>query len=430
MAQTFSDNDTNVARAYSMMALNGEHVWAKYAREELDSLLKHLAFEPPAKIIDLGCGSGRHAIDLALRGFKVRAFDYVDKWVDRASRVRDEKLPAIESAKGSLEVGCADVRDPEPMEGADLVLCLYDVLGSSPDREDADSIIDAVFRLCLPGKTAVVGSMNGLNLHLNLPRIVQGTPAKEELVPVSAMQRCGEVFDYSKMAFDPNSGTLFRREQFTDNGQIILDTILQERRYLPFEVVEMMRRAGFENIRVYSVRAGKWEFDSAFDKNAPELLYIAQRPKAVLESFPRSKTVETLPQATRGYSLELIPRIHIEPRHAHIVSRIFCTSFGKNPRSNKMNVLGPKRMFERLRRCSYLCLLSWNAHPAGYMFGTQYSHLLTKISVAGFNLRRRRASAGRVMPRPCSTLSHAQFPSSIGWVQQVPIRSRHTFSKN
>ena len=62
VSETFgSENDRNVVRAYSLMAMNeSTHVWSKFAVAEMDSLLNELNLPSHANVIDVGCGSGRH----------------------------------------------------------------------------------------------------------------------------------------------------------------------------------------------------------------------------------------------------------------------------------------------------------------------------------------------------------------------------------
>ena len=66
--------------------------------------------------------------------------------------------------------------------------------------------------------------------------------------------------------------------------------------------------------------------------------------------------------------------------HAPIVSRIFCTLFGKNPKTGKHHVPGPARMHERLQRGAFRCLTLKGQTPVGYMFGTTYNRLIATIA--------------------------------------------------
>jgi cyclopropane fatty-acyl-phospholipid synthase-like methyltransferase len=42
---------------------------------EVEFLLDVLTLEPGSRVLDLGCGTGRHAIELASRGFRVTGVD-------------------------------------------------------------------------------------------------------------------------------------------------------------------------------------------------------------------------------------------------------------------------------------------------------------------------------------------------------------------
>lgn len=382
--QLLDENDATLKRAYGLMALDGDHVWAKFARQEIESLLRRIDLPPHSRVLDMGCGTGRHGLHLALAGHRVHGYDYVKELIDKGAAIAEARLDEIEEAGGEIRLATMDARDPEPMEGANLVLCLYDVVGSSPARDDARAVLDGLFRCCRPGGHVVVGCMSGTQLvrGIGASRLVRGEPDLRELEPVQAMQRCGEVFDFSRMAYDPATGTLYRRERFTKGDEVVLDALIRERRFLPVEIREMMTEAGFEGIEVYSVRAGKWDFDAPFDPDAPEVLYLARRPAEALRSVPRIRPADRTPGASKGFELQLIPASRIRPQHAAIVSRIFCAApFGVNPRTSKPHILGPRRMYERLQRCSYLCLASSAGVPCGYMFGTEYDQeMLARIA--------------------------------------------------
>ena len=341
---TFEFPAEPIADAYRLMAMDAEgHVWSKFAKNEISAILQRVKLEPHARVVDVGCGSGRHAIELAQQGFRVRAFDFVSAWIDRVKSLAAEQHEAIELSGGELKVETHDARQLPLMEVSDLVVCLYDVIGSTPAESDAEQIVQSLFRLCKPGGWVVVGCMNGLQMIRGFAPecLVTEVPNKADLIPVSAMQRCGEVFDFHRMRYQPQTGTLFRREQFEENGQIVLDALIAERRFLPCEIVRLLTAAGFEDVQAHSVRAGQWDFASAFDPDAPEVVYVGRRSANITTSIPRLPLPATISQV--GYTLQLIPKSEVQPQHAAIVSRIFCTSFGKNPKTGRPHILGAVR---------------------------------------------------------------------------------------
>jgi SAM-dependent methyltransferase len=73
-------------------SLFGERRW-EMAPAEVDSLLELTDLEPGAHVLDLCCGPGRHALELARRGFWVTGVDRTAAYLDAArQKAADEGL--------------------------------------------------------------------------------------------------------------------------------------------------------------------------------------------------------------------------------------------------------------------------------------------------------------------------------------------------
>src|SRR5437588_4376384 len=89
---------------------------------EIDQLEALLQLRPPIQILDLPCGQGRHAIELARRGYEVTGVDLSEAMLSVA-RERAERT----GVRARFVLG--DMR--EPLQGGhfDLILNLFTSLG-------------------------------------------------------------------------------------------------------------------------------------------------------------------------------------------------------------------------------------------------------------------------------------------------------------
>jgi ubiquinone/menaquinone biosynthesis C-methylase UbiE len=58
--------------------------WKNSTEAEVDQILKQMGLPAGARILDLACGQGRHAIELSKRGFSVTGLDYSPLLLSRA----------------------------------------------------------------------------------------------------------------------------------------------------------------------------------------------------------------------------------------------------------------------------------------------------------------------------------------------------------
>ncbi|MEW5925287.1 MAG: hypothetical protein AB1746_14995 [Candidatus Zixiibacteriota bacterium] len=51
--------------------------------KEVDFLIEELALKPGSRILDVGCGTGRHSVELARRGYKWTSLPACWRWPKR-----------------------------------------------------------------------------------------------------------------------------------------------------------------------------------------------------------------------------------------------------------------------------------------------------------------------------------------------------------
>ena len=109
-----------------------DHLGAAYDRyahtkgtvQEVDHVVAALGLRPGERVLDVGCGTGRHALELARRGIGVHGVDISQRFIDLAhtSAERDGALGAVGSSLATFER--ADARAMTFEAEFDAVICL------------------------------------------------------------------------------------------------------------------------------------------------------------------------------------------------------------------------------------------------------------------------------------------------------------------
>jgi 2-polyprenyl-3-methyl-5-hydroxy-6-metoxy-1,4-benzoquinol methylase len=271
-----ADQDGIVKEAYARMLLDTAHKWMKNTPGEVDFAVANLGIQPGGTVLDAGCGVGRHAIELAKRGYRVVGVDFVASLVDRARQAAEEAGVA-----GQVQFRHADCRTLRLDTTFDGALCLYDVVGSFPQEEDNKAILAGIARHMKPGSRIL---MSVLNRGLVEAEAIQRGPIRDnlqallQLPPSSTMQESGEIFKPQFYLYDNAAGIVYRKEQFKLDDNIPCELIVRDRRYFADELRSLCASVDIRPLWARHVRMGRWDDDlSANDTKAKEVLLLGQR---------------------------------------------------------------------------------------------------------------------------------------------------------
>lgn len=141
MAKTKNRQFANYARYYDLLYHSKDYVAeTQFVHDRLKAL-----GAKGRKLLELGCGTGRHAMTLAELGWKVTGIDISPPMVAQA-RCRAAKAVEITWTKPTFDVG--DIVDLRLGRTYDAVVSLFHVLGyQTSNRELAASMLTAAIHL-------------------------------------------------------------------------------------------------------------------------------------------------------------------------------------------------------------------------------------------------------------------------------------------
>jgi SAM-dependent methyltransferase len=166
---------------------------AERTRREIDFLVDSLALAPVARVLDVGCGFGRHSIELGRRGYRALGIDPATAMIEAA------RAQAVEAGVDVAfrQIAGEDFADAQPFDAA---ISLLTTLG----QVAANSLEDNRRLL-----TAVAKSLKADGLFaLELP---QKQPALAALKPAD---RFGNEATYTQVQRSYDAGTDIVTEQF------------------------------------------------------------------------------------------------------------------------------------------------------------------------------------------------------------------------
>jgi SAM-dependent methyltransferase len=223
-------------------------------RAEADFLEKNLGLGPGSRVLDVPCGAGRHAIELASRGHRLTGVDISSEFLVAAR--------AGARARGvTVDWRQAEMRDLPWSSGFDAAYCAGSSFGFLGDEGDA-AFLRAVSRTLKPGG-----------------RFVADFKAAESILPNFREQyemRVGEIEFRARNSYDPIPGTMESAYTVT-RGERTEKKRAVHRIYTTREILRMLKEAGLSDFEIYGSIQGE-----PFRLGSPSLLVAASRENPTL----------------------------------------------------------------------------------------------------------------------------------------------------
>lgn len=226
---------------------------------ECDFIENELNFNKSLKIIDVGCGTGRHSIELSKRGYSVTGIDLSESMLEKAREKAGQNGLHCEFLR-------QDARDLpfENLFDAAIMMCE----GGFPLMETDEmnfEILQNVSESLKKKSTFIFTTLNGL---FPLFHSINGFHA-EDKTPGNATYHSR---NFDLMTFRDYNVT----KVVDDNG---VEKILEcnERYYVPPEITWLLKTLGFTQIDIFGARLGAFSRKDPLTTKDYEMLVIANR---------------------------------------------------------------------------------------------------------------------------------------------------------
>jgi len=226
---------------------------------ECDFIEQELGFNKSLKIIDIGCGTGRHSTELSKRGYSVTGVDLSPAQLKKA-------IEKAENLGLKITFLQHDARNLPFVNEFDVAIMLCE--GGFPlmetDEMNFDILKNAINSLKSPGKL-IFTTLNGLfPLYHSVEKFCNSSADEGNATYMS------NTFDL--MTFRDHNITVAEDD---DGNKMTLDC--NERYYVPSEITWLLKSLGCRNIGIFGARLGAFSRNHKLTTEDFEMLVVAEK---------------------------------------------------------------------------------------------------------------------------------------------------------
>ena len=225
-----------------------ENVFTKNTLAEVDFLLEVLDLPAGASVLDVGCGTGRHAVELAKRGHAVTG-------IDLSSAMLAQAAAAAQAAGVDVEWLQRDATDFVLDRSFDAAICLCE--GSFGLLSQGDDPIEQPLAI-----------LHNISANLN-----PGAMAVLTVLNAARMLRSYQNQDVAEGRFDPFS-LVETNSMPPREGMPPVE--VRERAFVGTELILLCRLAGLEVVHLWGGTAGNWG-RRPLDLDEYEIMFVARK---------------------------------------------------------------------------------------------------------------------------------------------------------
>ena len=227
---------------------------------ECDFIEKEIGFNKNLKILDIGCGTGRHSIELTKRGYHVTGVDLSDSMLQKAQENAQRQQAQVTFVK-------QDARSLSYKSEFDLALMICE--GAFPlmetDEMNFQILENASNALKTKNSKLIFTTLNGLFPLFHSVKDFLESEKKEEGA------------EYSENNFDLMTFREHNITTFVDDDGEKKELQCNERYYVPSELTWMLKSLGFTSIDIFGAKLGEFSRNDLLATEDFEMLIIAEK---------------------------------------------------------------------------------------------------------------------------------------------------------
>jgi SAM-dependent methyltransferase len=226
---------------------------------ECDFIEEEIGREKDVKILDIGCGTGRHALELAKRGYDIVGIDLSASLLQRAREKAAERGLRVDFRRH-------DARELPFRDEFSLAIMLCE--GAFPLMETDEmnfQILQGAANALKPGGKFIFTTLNGL------------FPLFHSVKEFLAAEKKEGNAEYGDNSFDLMTFRSRSVTTFEDDHGNKKELDCDERYYVPCEITWLLKSLGFKTVAIFGARLGAFSRSDKLMTDDFEMLVIAEK---------------------------------------------------------------------------------------------------------------------------------------------------------
>ena len=220
------------------------------APEHVDKIISLLDIEPGVMVLDLGCGIGRHSLEMARRGFHVTGVDRTAVYLEKARSQADDANQDIEFVEDDMRVFCRPA-------AFDVVINMFTTFGYFEDEEDNIKVMSNIYASLKPGGALIMDTHGKVTLAKMFQERIWG-------------ERDGVIVLQHQKVLD--NWSWMQSRWILIKGDKRIENTVSHRIYAATEMVKLMTECGFGEVDIYGSLDG-----TPYDHTAQRLIVVGRK---------------------------------------------------------------------------------------------------------------------------------------------------------